>query len=80
MVRLRIRTQPMQTGAWRGSGVSPSAIIMLGARAPYGPAARKASFNHFLAGMNRLQALLLRDELCVFQVWCRAAIRYDGLQ
>ena len=31
-------------------------IITLGAKAPYGPAARKASFNHFLAGMNRLQA------------------------
>jgi len=29
-------------------------IITLGAKAPYGPAARKASFNHLLAGMNRL--------------------------
>ena len=28
-------------------------IITLGARAPFSPAARKASFNHFLAAMNR---------------------------
>ena len=63
-------------------------IITLGAKAPYGPAARKASFNHFLAALNRCQArfrttsclLSLLIDLCVSQVWYRAVLHYNGLQ
>jgi len=62
MVRLEAATaNPASADAKKLVGSLHPHIITLGAKTPYSPAARAASFNHMLAGMNRFRRF---DILC----------------